>query len=153
MEGNESEGDGGGGARLVRAHGGEKSRAPHPPRHARGEAKEVWKGTIYPAPFPALSSALGTNTRAYTCTLTAKISRPAGICTHVHVEPCNRVRASSISRRKISVRFFFTPRAQTPCPLQKRPPPTWTRNILPRPRSAPLTAPIRPFPRVVASGG
>lgn len=38
----------GGGARLVRAHGGEKSRAPHPPRYIRGGAKEVWKGTIYP---------------------------------------------------------------------------------------------------------
>ena len=37
-----------GGARLVRAHGGEKSRAPHPPRCIRGETKEVWKGTIYP---------------------------------------------------------------------------------------------------------
>lgn len=39
---------GGGGARLVRAHGGEKTRAPHPPRHAGGDTKEVWKGTIYP---------------------------------------------------------------------------------------------------------
>lgn len=37
----ENEGDEGG-ARLVRAHGGEKSRAPHPPWHVRGEAKEVW---------------------------------------------------------------------------------------------------------------
>lgn len=52
--GDENEGDEGG-ARLVRAHGGEKSRAPHPLWRAGGEMKEVWKGTIYPAPLFALS--------------------------------------------------------------------------------------------------
>lgn len=71
--GDENEGDGGG-ARLVRAHGGEKSRASHPPWHARGEVKEVWKGTIYTVPFPALSSALEyQHMRAYMCMLIAKI--------------------------------------------------------------------------------
>lgn len=130
--GRENEGDEGG-ARLVRAHGGEKSRAPHPPWHVRGGAKEVWKGDDLSRTSLSLSlsallspaSITDTKTRGAhslgaslhctcACMRAVKISLPAGmrVCAH---------------RRSVGEKYW---RVLFSLPARERPPPAWTTGYI-----------------------